>query len=129
MEFPLGTPHGYFCLDEVDGTCDQPFAVAINGPSISGAAATDYCGVNQDLTTCQAVLALVLNWRCSGTDGMCSPDGIEPEVPVPGSVCEPVGVLGDRCTYACEGAIQCPDIMPQDTCGDGDMTPPGWCGG
>lgn len=137
MEFPTGTAHGSYCLREYPPACDKPFAVPLNGrASISGAAPANYCGVNEDLATCEVVLALENDWRCSGTDGMCSPDGIAPEVAVPGALCRDLGggALANRCTYECGNASQCldPTQSPaQSTCGTG--TPPGaqpqWCGG
>jgi hypothetical protein len=137
MEFPMGTPHGYYCLREYPPACDKPVAVPMNGKtSISAAPAANYCGINQDLATCEAVLALADNWRCSGTDGMCSPDGIIPEQPVPGALCRDLGggALANRCTYACGSPNQCPDAVqnpPASTCGDGTppIGAPDWCGG
>jgi hypothetical protein len=123
--------HGYYCLKEATMPCARPFQVPINKPSISGAAAVNYCGIEEDLATCEAVLALVQGWVCpSNTDGMCS-DGINPEVPVPGAVCEQVGVGGDACTYACAGTPECPNNATQGTCGGEPVPniPPGWCGG
>jgi len=128
MDFD-GNPHGYYCLEEAMPTCEQPYLVAISKPSISEAPAVDYCGIEEDLATCEAVLALVGNWRCTGTDGMCSALLGGMEVAVPGAVCRQVGLGADRCTYPCDAAPQCPSGQPQDTCGDGDTTPPGWCGG
>ena len=128
MDFEMSA-YGHYCLKEADPSCnDQPFTVPINKPSLNEAAATNYCGIEQDLATCEAVLALVQNWQCSGTDGMCTPDGILPEEAVPGALCKTVGLTDNRCTYACAGAVQCPDVNPQNTCGD-DGTPPKWCGG
>jgi len=122
MDFPMGTAHGYYCLAEAMPTCDdRPYTVPINEASISGAPATNYCGINQDLATCEAVRALQDDWRCSGTDGMCSPDGMQPEVAVPGALCRQVGLTSNRCTYACNAAPQCPFGPPQSTCGDGPM--------
>src|SRR5690606_7015441 len=115
--FPMGTAHGYYCLAEAMPTCDdRPYTVPINEASISGAPATNYCGINQDLATCEAVRALQDDWRCSGTDGMCSPDGMQPEVAVPGALCRQVGLTSNRCTYACNAAPQCPFGPPQSTC-------------
>jgi hypothetical protein len=128
MDF-AGSPHGYYCLAEPSPGCEQPFSVSVEKPSVSGAAAATYCGINEELASCEAVLALVSNWRCSGQDGMCSPDGVEPEQAVPGAICRQVDLLANRCTYACAGTQQCLPSSPGDTCGDGDTTPPGWCGG
>ena len=123
--------HGYYCLkDKVAGGCAQPFLVLLNKPSLSGAAAAKYCSIDQDLASCEAVQALLLNWRCSGKDGMCSPDGVAPEVPVAGALCKEVGGLTNRCSYACGSPAQCLSAPPGNTCGKGmGNDPPGWCGG
>ncbi|MBX3246210.1 MAG: hypothetical protein KF901_03430 [Myxococcales bacterium] len=100
--------------------------------SVSGHEAVAYCGINEEQTTCEAVLALRDDWRCTGTDGRCGPEG-EPEVEVPGALCRRVGASSNRCTYACTGTAQCrPSGEPGTTCGLG--TPPlgegpQWCGG
>ena len=127
MEFEM-KPHGHYCLKDANAGCAQPFGVSLNKESISGAAATDYCGIEQDLATCEAVLALINDWRCSGDDGMCGPFG-EPEQPVVGALCKKVGVLDNRCTYACDDKAQCLPGQPKHTCGTGNEQPPGWCGG
>jgi len=119
-----GAPHGYYCLKLPAPTCERPYSVAINAPSLSGAPATDYCGIEESLSTCEAVLALVGGWYCTGTDGMCSPTEGGVEVPVEGALCRQVGLGLDRCTYGCSVANQCPATV---TCGG---TPaPTWCGG
>ena len=128
MDFQMSA-HGHYCLELPNPTCAQPFGVAINKASINSEAATNYCGIDEDLATCEAVLALVNGWFCTGTDGMCSEMEGGMEEPVPGALCDPVGLLGDRCTYACGAANQCLSVPPGNTCGDGDETPPGWCGG
>jgi hypothetical protein len=126
-----GEPHGYYCLPDAGSGCTQPFSVWMERVSLSGEAATTYCGINELLTTCEAVLALLQNGRCSGTDGLCSPDGIAPEVDVPGAICRVVGGLPDRCTYACQLPSECLDPPTAGyTCGDGaGGGAPSWCGG
>jgi hypothetical protein len=121
-----GAHHGYYCLLEQNPSCERPF-FGIRKTSVNGETA-DYCGIDEDRATCEAVIALLDDWRCpSGVDGMCGPVGM-PEVAVPGAVCEVIGAVGaDRCTYACAGVQQCP--LAIESCGDGDETPPGWCGG
>ncbi len=121
-------PHGYFCLKDAAGGCQQPFGVSVNKQSISGKAATKYCGIDQDNATCEAVNALVAGWVCSGMDGKCGPMGM-PEVTVPGALCRKVDVLANRCTYACGAANQCLSVPPANTCGDGMGGITGWCGG
>jgi len=127
MDFE-GSAHGHYCLELPAPTCDRPFLVGINKPSLNGEAATDYCGIEEDLATCEAVLALVGGWFCTGTEGMCSALDGGTEIAVPGAICEPVGLGGDSCTYACAQANQCLAGSPGNTCGD-DGTPPMWCGG
>ncbi len=124
------SPHGHFCLEEDTGSnCARPYGVTITEASLNGAAVADYCGIEEDLATCEAVLALLTGWVCSGTDGMCSPNGVQPEEPVPGALCEQVGSLPNQCTYACAGTPECPNNSTQGTCGPGTNIPPGWCGG
>ena len=130
MDFD-GQAHGHYCLKDTTGGCTEPYTVLINQPSISGEAAQNYCGIEEDLATCEAVHALLDNWRCSGTDGMCGPFQ-QPEVPVPGAICRDInsGTLTNRCTYACAGTPECPPNATQGTCDDnGGMGPPNWCGG
>jgi hypothetical protein len=137
MEFPVGTSHGYFCLEEAMPTCEQPYLVFINEQSISGADAVNYCGFDQNITTCQAVRALEQGWRCEGDDGKCCSgsvalvdgmcDSNAPEVDVPGALCRQVGAGANRCTYACATALDCPSAGPPSSCGG--MPTPTWCGG
>ncbi len=128
MQF-MDAPHGHYCLKEPTPTCDQPYTTFINQPSINGEPAQNYCGIAESQTTCEAVLALLTNWVCTGTDGKCSPMMGEPEVDVPGALCKQVGPLADRCTYACGSTAECLPTGPGITCGTGTNNPPGWCGG
>ena len=102
MDFD-GTAHGQFCLKEAMPSCNKPFSVFINRPSISGAAAVNYCGIDEDVVSCEAALSLLNSWQCGGTDGMCSPDGVAPEVATPGALCRQVGSQTNYCTYECGG--------------------------
>jgi len=127
MDFD-GNPHGYYCLrDSPAPSCSRPFLIPMSKPSLNGAPATNYCSIEEDLATCEAVLALIADWHCSGTDGMCGPLN-QPEVAVPGAICRQIPG-GDRCTYECDATPQCPSGAPQNTCGTGTNIPPGWCGG
>ncbi|MEM6792129.1 MAG: hypothetical protein AAF715_31720 [Myxococcota bacterium] len=131
MDFPVGTAHGFYCLELPNPACTQPYSVFLNEPSLNGEAATNYCGIDEDNATCEAVTALLEGWVCSGTDGMCSPDGVVPEEPVAGALCRQVGSIADQCTYACASAVNCLIGPPGNTCGDtpGPSGPPNWCGG
>ncbi len=89
---------------------------------MSGAAPVFYCGVNEELTSCEAVLALVNNAPCED-DFDCT---------TPGGICRQVGELGLRCTYECTVPSQC--LLPEDgsgsTCGDdGGSAQEDYCGG
>jgi hypothetical protein len=130
LDFPTGTLHGYYCLRTFPPACNQPFAIAVsNKVSISGAAAANYCGIEEDNATCEAVRALFENWHCTGADGMCSELIGGLEIPVPGALCRDLGggAVTDRCTYHCGGAGECLLSGNGSTCGG---TPgPTWCGG
>ena len=115
-------PTGY-CLYRADrGVCEQPFALVLPEPrqSLSGAEATQYCGIDERLTTCEAVLALIDDVECA-TDTDCPQGGI----------CREVGALGLQCTYECAGAGACPEEPAAGSgCGDANGTSEeDYCGG
>ena len=112
-----------FCLTESSASCQQPFSIPlIARPSLSGPPSQDYCGINEALATCEAVRALVDNQRCENGD--------DAECPQPSGLCRRVGVLDDRCTYACSGDAQCDNPPnPGSNCGDGGSGGQLYCGG
>ena len=78
--------------------------------------------INEDLTSCEAVQALIDNEPCEN-DFDCV---------APGGICRQVGDVGLRCTYECNGATQCidPDVVIGSNCGDADGTAEeNYCGG
>jgi len=96
-----------FCLKTTDGGCQQPYSVTLrNRGSLSDAPPDEYCGIREELATCPAVNALV--------DGLECPTGDPQECPQPSGLCEQVGDLQDRCTYACQIAQQCLPIGDPD---------------
>ena len=114
MEFdgePYPNDHTGFCLPEAaqdiaEGPyhCDgeEPYvAVLEDRVSMSGAGPSAYCGVREDLTTCDAVLAQLDELLCTaGSDDDC-PDG---------GICrytEDNGKWDDRCTYECTSDSEC----------------------
>ena len=125
MQFGNVPLRGGFCLQTTGGgECAQPFAFPLpdSRESLSGAAAAVYCGVNEELTSCEAVQALIDNELCED-DFDCA---------APGGICRQVGELGLRCTYECTVPSQC--LLPEDgsgsTCGDdGGSAPEEYCGG
>ncbi|MCB9656647.1 MAG: hypothetical protein H6726_03270 [Sandaracinaceae bacterium] len=94
-----GTGLGGFCLREAPG-CSAPYAVPIvNVVSLSGATASNYCGLNQTVTSCSAVRVMIESRPCPG--------GTDDECMVPGGRCETVGSIFDQCTYGCSVANEC----------------------
>ena len=115
-----------FCLKVfASGGCAQPYAIRISErPSLSDPQLGSYCGINESLTTCLAVRALVANQTCPGGEDAECPSG---------GLCRDVGGLPDRCTYLCATVVEClanePPGRPGSTCescgsGSGDC-----CGG
>jgi hypothetical protein len=133
MEFPEGTPRdGGWCL-ELSGSCERPFTV-VTGPrtTLSGVTGNTYCGINEDVVTCEALKALQDDLRCDpATEGVCFPAGDEAAaIEAPGALCRTfTGLAGNRCTYQCAGTPECPTTASQSTCGDGDEMDVAYCGG
>ena len=101
-----GIPAGGHCLLESTGTCPQPMTVVLsNRPSLSGAAAAAYCGIDEALTSCEAILAL--GNGCSVTTD-CAPGG--------GARCENLMGAGMACTIDCSDDLLCPTGGPAATC-------------
>ncbi len=127
-----GTSRGGYCLTDRDaaGGCEQPYSITLDGrTTLSGRAGGRYCGIHEELASCEAVRALLENWRCTGTDGRCSPAAGEPELDVPGALCRTVGGLANRCTYGCSLAAHCAESPPSNTCGPGTTGGDDYCGG
>jgi hypothetical protein len=102
-----------YCMKRLASGCARPYASApIRRASRSGAPAEDYCGIDEQKTTCEAITGLLMDVECAdGSDASCGRDG---------SACRTVNGLAQRCTYACDAAAQCP---PAFACGSG------YCGG
>lgn len=125
LEYPLGTPHtapgeegsGY-CLSPMTGACPRPYTTTITSGSLGDSATTQFCAINQGLTTCEAVLALLDEVAC---DTSACPDG---------GLCRRIAGT-ERCTYRCGSGSQCLDTIlrpNESTCGNsgsGDA----YCGG
>jgi hypothetical protein len=113
-----GEERGGYCLED-SGACMRPFEIVTEvRESLSGHAGTKFCGINENLTTCDAILALGAGKTCEGSDSGC------PE----GGLCRKFeGVAGERCTYECTHPSQCLADAPYNTCDYG--TPPPASGG
>jgi hypothetical protein len=118
MNFQGTARDGGFCLRRATKTCTQPYKVPITAQSLSGADAESYCGIEQTLTRCEAVLDLVNSRACPDGldtscgcqrdgDGACTGAGA-------GGLCKTVGVDANQCTYPCAVANQCPTAFSCD---------------
>jgi hypothetical protein len=76
--------------------------------SLSGAPEDDYCVINQDYTTCEAMLDLVGSGAC--TDPEDCGDG-------QGGLCKTVGATANRCTYQCSVADECAGTLACNNAG------------
>lgn len=124
----LNTPRaGGYCLKEfAPGGCEQPFVIELEDrTTLSAVTKQSYCGINENLATCEAVNGLLDNLGC--------PSGQDEECPQPSGLCRDVGGAASRCTYECGNPIQCldPTTSPsQSSCGNGDTSgEPDYCGG
>jgi hypothetical protein len=100
-----GAARGGYCMKRLSSGCSRPFgATLIKRASLSGAAAEDYCGIAEASTSCEAVLALLLDRGC--VDGQASQCGAE------GAVCGDVSGFTRRCSYTCETSSDCPANSP-----------------
>ena len=106
-----GAPRGGYCMQATPG-CTQPFGVIINQPSLSGAPAANYCGIDQNTVSCEAVRAL--------TSGRPCPSGNASDCMAEGALCNMVGAFPNLCTYSCGIPAHCPTSV---SCGGG------YCGG
>lgn len=85
-------PSGY-CLQEANMGCNAPNPIQVQRDSLSGVNGEFYCTIREDLTTCEAVLAL--EDPCDvGSD--CGADNIND------GLC-----VFDQCTYRCVGPDEC----------------------
>jgi hypothetical protein len=122
-----GAPRGHYCLPEIPagGCTERPYTVgALNRESINGHIPRNYCGITENLTTCEAVLGLFAERRCPGGDSDCPS----------GAFCRNLagGAAPTRCTYPCATASQCLDEVTrtnESTCGNGGGVGPTFCGG
>ncbi|MEM7137009.1 MAG: hypothetical protein AAF500_10545 [Myxococcota bacterium] len=113
-----------FCLRQRSASCERPFSITLEDrSSFSGPPTEDYCGINEELATCPAVLALLADDRCAQDE----------DCPQPSGLCRDVGGLPDRCTYACSTVVECLDDLPPGrpgaTCGPPAPMGASYCGG
>ena len=99
-----GAAHGTggYCLQRVSAGCSSPYSASFTATSLSGAASEAYCGINQNATTCEAVLDLIHSKACTA-DTDCG--GSQ------GGLCKAISVVppANRCTIPCGSSDQCTD--------------------
>jgi len=90
-----------YCLKRGSTGCVEPYSAPTTPrESLSGAAPEAYCGIREDLTTCEAVLDLLDGASCSDRSE-CGFEGLED------GRCETVNLLPGRCTYDCGDTSEC----------------------
>jgi len=110
-----------FCLKSIElgGSCSNPYRIVVEETSLSGAEADDYCGINEDLTTCPAVQALL-------ADTPCDPENGDEDCPQPAGLCRELPGVVNRCTYPCESLVEC--VTPGSTCNQSLPEESRYCG-
>ncbi len=97
-----GAARGGYCLARAaaGGLCPaRPFTTKISRETLSGAASADYCGIPEDLTTCDAVLA--------GNGGECTASMTPGDCAAEGALCETIDATPNQCTYPCARPLDC----------------------
>lgn len=99
-----GADRGHYCLAvRPEAGCltnDPPYRVGLpDRRSRSGAEPSTYCGINEDLTTCEAVLVAMESTACDSADPDACPEG---------GLCARVSSGDLQCTYACSQGSECP---------------------
>jgi hypothetical protein len=105
MDFQGSRREGGYCLTPSSQTCSRPYAT-LTSPrsSLSGATPEPYCGINEQLTTCEVVSRFAD--ACSSA-GACG-DAVE------GALCQTIGAVGMACTYPCDSVLECPNSTTCD---------------
>lgn len=100
-----GESRGGYCMKRLSSGCRPPFgATLLKRASLSGAAAEDYCGIAEDSTSCEAVVALLMDRSCA--------DGQALRCEAEGAVCGNVSGFTERCSYTCATSSDCPANSP-----------------
>lgn len=96
MEFAGNRRDSAYCLKLDSAGCDSPFTILAIKESISGAEMEIYCGINESLATCEAILDY--GEDCS-TPADCGHPALDD------GFCEAIEFeIRPRCTYGCEAS-------------------------
>ncbi len=98
--------HGYYCLQKSSTAtpCTKPFQTAISRKSLGGTNEKEYCGVNEALTTCDAVLVSFKDIDCKVSTANL---GDSSKCDSAGSTCEQFSAGVWKCSYECSRSSQC----------------------
>ncbi|MGF1465546.1 MAG: hypothetical protein ACFCGT_05380 [Sandaracinaceae bacterium] len=92
-----------YCLRRTARSCPRPWGVPIAGrTTLSGVEGLMFCGIDERVTTCEAVRALLDEVEC--------PFGVNADCPNTG-ICRPIGADLRRCTYRCSSSSTCPAAL------------------
>jgi hypothetical protein len=117
-------PRGSYCLEAESSGCGRPFGnttvMTITAISASGAPVDRYCGINQELVTCEAIRDMQDSGdsiRCTNSvslepnDSLCGcvrdTDKGTCTTRGQGGLCRPIGGV-NRCTIQCGEGSECP---------------------
>ncbi|TXD35155.1 hypothetical protein FRC98_16930 [Lujinxingia vulgaris] len=90
--------------------CQEPFTVLDIKESITTAELEIVCGVNEAMTTCEAVLDY--DSGCAEDDD-CGAPGLDD------GLCEPIEFEGARCTFPCDTSLEYPQCYSPFSCATG----------
>ena len=102
-----GAAHGNYCLNLASaGPCAQPYTVSLSAVSVSGAPSQAYCAINQEATTCEAVVDLIGGKTCTRSsncgsglgDGLCENFSTPPAQSM-------------RCSIPCTSSTECSQLQ------------------
>jgi hypothetical protein len=119
-----------FCLKSsvLGGSCTNPYRIVISRTSLSGAPEDDYCGINEGLSICEAVRALLKDDPCDPANG--NADCPQPSEHDDVGLCKELPGMVDTCTYQCSSIVECPSSpVPGSTCGSSGSGDDDYCGG
>jgi hypothetical protein len=98
-----GSVQGTYCLRRDASACMPPYMSPTGMvASTSMATAQAYCGVMQDVTTCEAVRALGTATCATGEDTECGRPMLDD------GICRTVKGAPNQCTYRCNASTDCP---------------------
>lgn len=97
-----GVTDSYCLVDGVANSgCPEPYQVPLNGAMSRSGTMSNWCGINQQLTSCVAVRERKVGAKTCATSADCGLPGVDD------GLCADQGILGFRCTYQCSSGLQC----------------------